>query len=60
MRIVPLPNQAVSILTEVQLSAADRQEYAFVNSKGPTMGDRVKRQNIWRDFQAIRVKAGVP
>ena len=38
----------------------DRQEYVFVNGKGPAMGERVKLQNIWRDFQAIRGKAGLP
>ena len=31
----------------------------FVNSKGPAKGDRLKRQNLWRDFQAIREKAGL-
>lgn len=59
MRTVPLPNPAVSILVELQLSAADGQEYVFVNRRGPAQGGRVKRQNIWRDFQAIRRKAGV-
>ena len=36
------------------------QEYVFVNSRGAATGDRVKRHNVWRDFQAIREKAGVP
>ena len=35
MRIVPLPSPAVSILVELQLSAADGQEYVFVNRKRP-------------------------
>jgi integrase len=59
MRIVPLPSPAVSILVELQLAAADGQEYVFVNRKGPARGGRVKRQNVWRDFQTIRRKAGV-
>jgi len=34
--------------------------YVFVNSKGPARGGRLKKHNVWRDFQAIRVKAGLP
>jgi len=60
MRIVPLPNLGVAVLVELQLAAADGQEYVFVNGKGPAKGDRMKRPNIWRDFQAIREKAGLP
>ena len=60
MRIVPLPDQAVSVLAELQLAATDGQEYVFVNGKGPAKGSRVKRQNVWCDFQAIREKAGIP
>ena len=60
MRTVPLPDAAVSVLTELQLSAADGQEYVFVISIGPTSGDRVKQSNLWRDFQIIREKAGLP
>jgi integrase len=41
-------------------TAAEGQLYVFVNGKGPAVSDRVKRQNIWRDFQAIRKSAGVP
>jgi len=59
MRTVPLPSPAVSVLVELQLAAADGQEYVFVNRKGPAPGGRVKRQNVWRDFQTIRRKAGV-
>lgn len=59
MRVVPIPNPAAGILVELQLAAADGQEYVFVNRKGPAQGGRVKRQNIWRDFQAIRRKAGL-
>ncbi len=60
MRIVPLPSLGVSVLVELQLTAADGQEYVFVNGKGPAKGARMKRLNIWRDFQAIREKAGLP
>jgi len=60
MRTVPLPNAVVSILAELQLSAADGQEYVFVNSKGPAAGERVKQSNLWRDFQTIRERAGLP
>lgn len=55
-----LPDEAVNVLAELQLGALDGQEYVFVNSKGPASGDRVKRQNVWRDFQAIRRRAGLP
>jgi len=60
MRIVPLPNLGATVLVELQLAAADGQEYVFVNGKGPAKGDRMKRLNIWRDFQTIREKAGLP
>jgi len=60
MRVVPLPSLAVNVLTELQVEAADGQEYVFVISRGSDAGDRVKRHNVWRDFQAIRIKAGLP
>ena len=60
MRVVPLPSLCASVLAEVQLAAADGQEYVLVNNKGPAMGDRMKRLNKWRDFQVIRTKANVP
>ena len=59
MRIVPLPDPAVNVLAELQLLAVEGQEYLFVNGKGPAKGDRLKRQNLWRDFQVIREKAGL-
>ncbi len=43
-----------------QLAATDGQHYVVVNAKGPAAADRIKRQNITRDFQAIRRRAGVP
>jgi integrase len=60
MRIVPLPNLGVAVLVDLQLVATDGQEYVFVNGKGPAKGGRMKRLNMWRDFQAIRKKAGLP
>jgi len=60
MRVVPLPAEALNVLTELQLAATDGQRYVVVNAKGPAEGDRVKRQNITRDFQVIRRRAGVP
>ena len=60
MRAIPLPEQAVSVLVELQLSAANGQEHVFVTGKGPATGDRVKRHNVWREFQCIREKAGLP
>jgi integrase len=59
MWVAPLPDPAVSALTELQLIAVPGQKYVFVNGKGPAKGNRMKRQNLWRDFQAIRRKAGL-
>jgi hypothetical protein len=50
----------VNVLTERQLAAVEGQAYVVVNEKGPAAGDRVKRQNITRDFQAIRRRAALP
>jgi integrase len=47
-------------LTRLHAEAPERQAYVFVNSKGPAAGDRVGRQNVWRDFQAFRRRSGVP
>ncbi len=60
LRLVPLPAQAVNVLTELQLAAADGQQYVVVNGNGPDAGDRVKRQNITRDFRVICRRGGVP
>ena len=59
-RVVPLPDMAISVLAELQFAAAEGHEYLFVTSKGPATGERVKRSNLWRDFQAIRKKTGLP
>ncbi|MGD8454243.1 MAG: tyrosine-type recombinase/integrase [Phycisphaerae bacterium] len=34
--------------------------YLFVIGKGPNAGQRMERNNVWRDFNAIRRKAGLP
>ncbi|MBI1826020.1 MAG: tyrosine-type recombinase/integrase [Planctomycetes bacterium] len=60
MRLVPLPSDAVNVLTELQLGAVEGQPYVVVNGKGPDAGGRIKRQNITRDFHSIRRRAGVP
>ena len=60
MRVIPVPREAISVLTELQTSAAEGQVYVFVNSRGLAKGKQIKRQNTWRDFQVIRRKAGVP
>jgi len=60
MRTVPLPKEAVSILLELKASAEEGQVYVLVGIKAPGKGKQLKRQNTWRDFQAIRRRAGVP
>ncbi|MHC4984489.1 MAG: tyrosine-type recombinase/integrase, partial [Planctomycetota bacterium] len=60
MRVLPLPDQAVSVLVGLQVTAADGQEYVLVTHKGPAAGERMKQHNVWRDFQAIRGKADLP
>ncbi len=60
LRLVPLPAQAVNVLTELQLAAGDGQQYVVVNGNGPDAADRVKRQNITRDFRVICRRGGVP
>ena len=32
----------------------------FVSGKGPAQGGRLKRQNIWRGFEAFRKQTGLP
>ncbi len=59
-RIVPMPEQTAMLLARLQLAARDGQEYVFVIGKDPDTGGRMKRQNTWRDFQAIRRKAALP
>jgi integrase len=60
MRVLPLSAEAVDVLTNLHSEAGEGQVYVFVNTKGPARGDRKKSQNVWRDFQAIRVRAGLP
>ena len=49
-RIIHLPREASKILTELQCVAGEGQVYVFVNSKGPAKGQRLKPNNMWRDF----------
>ncbi len=60
LRILPLPEAAINVLTELQLEVAEGQAYVFVNAKGPAAGERMKRQNFTRDFKVVRRRAGVP
>jgi integrase len=60
MRIIPLSTEVLAVLAELHNAAEEGQVYVFVSSKGPARGSRLKKNNIWRDFKAIRVKAGLP
>jgi len=60
MRVLPLSAEVMNVLTNLHSTAEEGQVYVFVNTKGPARGNRVKQQNIWRDFQAIRIRAGLP
>ena len=60
VRVVPLPTPVVSVLTSLQNAAPEGQVYVFVTAKGPRKGSRINRANCWRDFQAIRRRAGIP
>lgn len=59
-RVLPLSAQVISVLTSLHSEAKEGQVYVFVNAKGPARGDRMKPKNVWRNFQAIRTKAGLP
>lgn len=60
MRTIPLPRSIASLLAEFQAAAVVGQVYVIVHDREGRKGQRVKRQNIWRDFQVIRRRAGVP
>jgi integrase len=60
MRVLPIPAPAINLLTKLQLDPTAGQVYLFVRGKGPQVGQRMARNNIWRDFNAIRRKAGLP
>lgn len=60
MRLIPLPSPAADALTKLKSASATDQLYVFVNGKGPATGERMPRQNSWRDFNAFRKRAGVP
>jgi len=58
-RVVPLPRAALAILEQLTSVADEGQTYVFVYARGPSKGRRVTRNNIWRDFQVIRRRAGI-
>jgi integrase len=60
MRILPVPAPAINLLTKLQLDPSAGGVYLFVIGKGPNAGQRMGRNNVWRDFDAIRRKAGLP
>jgi len=60
LRVVPLPESVINILTGLQAQAVEGQVYIFVNGKGSREGERMARRNTWRDFEVIRRRAGVP
>ena len=59
-RLVPLATEVVVLLTRLYPAADEGQVYLFTIGKGPNVGDRMKRNNVWRDFQALRRRAGLP
>ena len=60
MRILPVPAPAIDLLTKLQLDPSAGQVYLFVLGKGPKVGERMGRNNVWRDFDVIRRRAGLP
>ena len=60
MRVVPVPGSVLETLGEIREEAEAGQCHLFVNGKGISAGQQIKRQNVWRDFQAIRRRATVP
>jgi integrase len=59
-RTVPIPKSVLGLLTRMQVEAAAGQVYVFVVPSGPSAGHRMPRQNFWRDFDALRRRAGLP
>jgi integrase len=59
-RILPVPAPASNLLTRLQLDPSAGEVYLFVLGKGPNAGQRIGRNNVWRDFDAIRRQAGLP
>ncbi|MBU0637529.1 MAG: tyrosine-type recombinase/integrase [Planctomycetes bacterium] len=57
---VPVPAPAINLLTKLQLDPTAGQMYLFVLGKGPKAGQRMGRNNVWRDFDVIRRRAGLP
>ena len=60
MRVLPMSAEIVNVLTNLHSEAKEGQVYVFVNAKGPNRGSRMKPQNVWRDFEVIRAKVGLP
>lgn len=50
----------MNVLTNLHSEAKEGQVYVFVNAKGSNRGSHMKPQNVWRDFEVIRAKAGLP
>jgi len=59
-RVIPAPKSVLDLLTRLQVDAAAGQVYVFVIGKGPNAGRRKERRNVWRDFDALRRRAGLP
>lgn len=59
-RTVPIPKSVLDLLTQLQVNAAAGQVYVFVVPSGSNAGHRMPRQNFWRDFDALRRRAGLP
>jgi len=59
MRLVPLPGPTLEVLKQRRAAACEADSYVFVYTRGPSTGRRVQRNNIWRDLQVIRQRAGV-
>ena len=60
MRVVPLPKPAAVALTRLKLAAPKEQLYVVVRASGPQAGQRMERNNTWRDFDAIRRGVKLP
>jgi integrase len=60
LRVLPLCTEVMNVLTNLHSGAKEGQVHVFVNAKGPARGGRMKPQNVWRYFQTIRIRAGLP
>jgi integrase len=55
-----LSAELMKVLTRLRSEADNGQVYVFVNTKSPAQDGRMKSKNVWRDFEAFRIKSGVP